>query len=388
MVKIEKRNHHRVDGINLINYFCIDQNNRITSQGMGRTLNLSESGLLVETPRFIDPKHIVFLNIGLKNKLVNINGEVVYSRSGADISFQSGIHFLQAEQAAYTELRTYIDTIKKRPASVPEFIPPQKDRPALPFITGPSVDYLYVLMEETFHNGENIVEEGKYGTWVWVVLEGAVDIVKQTSKGPYKILRLGPGSFIGNITSFLLRNYARTATAKAVGKVQLGLLDTRRLANEYAHMSPVFKRFLISLNKRLKLVTDNFIALRMNDENLPQPLKDRAPIALPKSDPPQTYFIKNGAGILSLPTPVGSWPIAELGKGDFVGKIPFVDLGQEPADAHIVSPAGFSVTSVPTTALQAAHHRLSISFQNIIENVANCTKATTRMIKEQMEATH
>ena len=50
---------------------------------------------------------------------------------------------------------------------------------ALPVIWGPLVDYMYVADEEDFFDGENIVEEGKHGSWIWVILEGVVEIIKK-----------------------------------------------------------------------------------------------------------------------------------------------------------------------------------------------------------------
>jgi CRP-like cAMP-binding protein len=126
-------------------------------------------------------------------------------------------------------------------------------------VKGPLVDYMYVVDEEDFFDGEHIVEEGKHGSWIWVILEGVVDIVKEVDSGTIPIIRIGDGSFIGSMASFLLQGHIRTATAVAVGNVQLGVLDSQRLAQEYAGMSLEFRTFLTSLDKRLKQLTDRIV---------------------------------------------------------------------------------------------------------------------------------
>ena len=52
----------------------------------------------------------------------------------------------------------------------------QNDPDAVPIVKGPLVDYMYVADEEDFFDGEYIVEEGKHGSWIWVILEGVVEI--------------------------------------------------------------------------------------------------------------------------------------------------------------------------------------------------------------------
>ena len=93
----------------------------------------------------------------------------------------------------------------------------------IPLIKGPLVDYMYVVDEEEFSDGSIIAEEGKHGSWVWVILEGVVEIVKETSQGPLKLHRLGAGAFIGSVASFLMGDNVRGASVVAVGNVQLGV---------------------------------------------------------------------------------------------------------------------------------------------------------------------
>ena len=56
----DKRKHERIRSLNL-SYICLDEEKNIVKQGMGRTLNLSESGLLLETHFPIESRHIVLM---------------------------------------------------------------------------------------------------------------------------------------------------------------------------------------------------------------------------------------------------------------------------------------------------------------------------------------
>jgi hypothetical protein len=141
-------------------------------------------------------------------------------------------------------------------------------------VKGPLVDYMYVVDEEDFFDGEHIVEEGKHGSWIWVILEGVVDIVKEVDSGTIPIIRIGDGSFIGSMASFLLQGHIRTATAVAVGNVQLGVLDSQRLAQEYAGMSLEFRTFLTSLDKRMKQLTERIVEYHEGNVQTSDILKD------------------------------------------------------------------------------------------------------------------
>ncbi len=115
MVKEEKRKHARIDSLNL-SYFCLDENNQIIKQGMGRTLNVSESGILLEIHFPIDEKHTITLTLGLEEDLVEITGRPVHSRTNQDGKHEVGIEFLETNKKARAVLKQFIDAFQvKRP---------------------------------------------------------------------------------------------------------------------------------------------------------------------------------------------------------------------------------------------------------------------------------
>lgn len=248
-------------------------------------------------------------------------------------------------------------------------------------VKGPLVDYMYVVDEEDFFDGEHIVEEGKHGSWLWVILEGVVDIVKEVESGIIPIIRIGDGAFIGSMASFLLQGHIRTATAVAVGNVQLGVLDSQRLAQEYAGMSLEFRTFLTSLDKRLKQLTDRVVECHDGKVQTAEILKDKKLLMRQgKNEAEQLYIIKQGRAFIVRETENGPVILCHLYKGDFFGDLSFLHVGQEPERASIYGSENINITKIQVVSLQKDYNRLSATFKNIVDNMATCISVTADMV--------
>ncbi len=115
--------------------------------------------------------------------------------------------------------------------------------------------YGYIVKEELFPDQARIIEEGKYGDWVYVVMEGRVKTKKRTSKGMLTINTLGEGSVIGEIPFLKKTDRLRTASIVAYGQVKLGVLDKDRLEKEYEALSPQLKSLCRTMVLRLEETT-------------------------------------------------------------------------------------------------------------------------------------
>ena len=115
--------------------------------------------------------------------------------------------------------------------------------------------YGYIVKEELFPDQARIIEEGKYGDWVYVVMEGRVKTKKRTSKGMLTINTLGEGSVIGEIPFLKKTDRLRTASIVADGQVKLGVLDKDRLEKEYEALSPQLKSLCRTMVLRLEETT-------------------------------------------------------------------------------------------------------------------------------------
>ena len=109
----DKREGKRYDSINLLNYVCFDSEGQYVSQGVARTLNISETGVKVETHEPIETRHIMVLSVGIGDDLCDIKGKVVYCNRGAEGRFESGIEFHKIGVDDYLKLLRYIDAFEK-----------------------------------------------------------------------------------------------------------------------------------------------------------------------------------------------------------------------------------------------------------------------------------
>ncbi len=114
MTTEDRRKNERINALNLISYSCIDENVQTVAQGMGRTLNVSQGGILLETHAPIDPKHTVALAIGLEDNLINIKGRVIFSLAGGEKRFESGIEFIDTDEAELEALKKYIKAFREQ----------------------------------------------------------------------------------------------------------------------------------------------------------------------------------------------------------------------------------------------------------------------------------
>ena len=113
MTTENKRKHQRINSLNL-SYICLDENDNIIKQGMGRTLNLSESGILLETHFPIEPKYLVLLTIALENDLLEMKGKPIHSRSIGTDKFEVGIEFLDPDQESIRILENFVEKDEPR----------------------------------------------------------------------------------------------------------------------------------------------------------------------------------------------------------------------------------------------------------------------------------
>ena len=93
----DKRKDARVKSVNLLSYVCIDENSNPLDQGMGKTLDISKGGLLMETGVRIDARYILLMSLNIKEELIQIKGKVVYCKKAGPKIFHSGIRFVETD---------------------------------------------------------------------------------------------------------------------------------------------------------------------------------------------------------------------------------------------------------------------------------------------------
>ncbi len=115
-MKEKNRKYDRIKSLNLLNYICTDENGKESIQGMGRTLNVSRGGILLETHVPIQLSHEVAFTIGIEDELIDIKGSVVYCKLNEKNKYESGINFFDINDTAQQILNKYIIAFRKQPA--------------------------------------------------------------------------------------------------------------------------------------------------------------------------------------------------------------------------------------------------------------------------------
>ena len=246
-------------------------------------------------------------------------------------------------------------------------------------IKGPFVDYMYVVDEDAFRDGTKIVTEGGHGNWIWVILEGMVRVTREVSGGTLELVRLGEGCFIGTVNSFMERDYMRNVTVTAVGDLQVGVLDTQRLYQEYVSLPSDLQTLILSMDGRLQKITDRAATLfeNKNDElKLPE---NKKLVLKQGSSKEGVCAITQGNAYLVKQTRNGYRPLIRLGRGDIFGNIPFVEAGQEPRNAAVVASEDLKVNKLDILTLHQNYKQLPAIFRNLMEGVCTCVSVTTHL---------
>jgi hypothetical protein len=261
------------------------------------------------------------------------------------------------------------------------------DRPrGMPTIKGPLVDYTYVVAEDRFNYGQRIVAENTHGGWIWVVMEGVVDIVKTLPQGELPLIRVGDGSFIGSIASLLFSSSPRFASALAASNdVVLGVLDSQRLSREYSSTSMEFRDAITSLDNRLREVSDRAVEIHLKKDNIKEMTKNKKPIIKQGKKEMKVGRIDAGEVTIIRKTDKGFTPLANLKKDDFVGPLPFLNIGHEPDGASVFATPDLKMSSLDPEAMQKEYDQLPVTLRNMIDNLSTCVSVVTRTACEFQE---
>ena len=80
---------------------------------MGRTLNISQGGMLLETHAPLDPAYFLSLGIGMDGEIMEIKAKVVHCKKRHDGKFESGIQFLLTNASAMRLINRHVKEFKQ-----------------------------------------------------------------------------------------------------------------------------------------------------------------------------------------------------------------------------------------------------------------------------------
>jgi NADH dehydrogenase len=94
------------------------------------------------------------------------------------------------------------------------------------------------VRREYFEPGQVIFREGDRGDWLYVVTDGAVEVLKTVpGRGEEPVRRLGPGECFGEIA--LVSDAARSATVRAVSATNVLAIDREAFQAMFSSLPPL-----------------------------------------------------------------------------------------------------------------------------------------------------
>lgn len=113
------REFTRHEATHLIDYLLIDEYGQTGTYSMGRTLDVSEQGLQLETIAPLSPKSIIQISITLDEDLVDLRGRVVHCRSHRG-RYLSGITFQPIDSNSAQIISRYVKSFHRKKKQYPE----------------------------------------------------------------------------------------------------------------------------------------------------------------------------------------------------------------------------------------------------------------------------
>lgn len=102
-----RRRYGRVNSINLAEVHVLDEE-EIADCGIGKTLNISEGGILLETHFPIETDQFLNLTLALGDEIFEIKGKVIHSQRGDNGRYQNGVQFTEHNKLSSPLLKSFI----------------------------------------------------------------------------------------------------------------------------------------------------------------------------------------------------------------------------------------------------------------------------------------
>jgi len=91
----------------------MDDSGKLTMQGRGKSVNISQGGILIETHDPFEWQDILLLSIDIEDESVSIKGKVVYCSAANFGKFRIGIQFLETNEKIVSFVTGLLETYSK-----------------------------------------------------------------------------------------------------------------------------------------------------------------------------------------------------------------------------------------------------------------------------------
>ena len=103
---------------------------------------------------------------------------------------------------------------------------------------------------KVYEDGEIIIKQGEKGNCLYVVQEGKVEIIHETSEGDVKVAELGETEFFGEMGLF--EEDVRSCTVRAAGVAKILTIDKRNFFKSIHRDPSLAYRMLEKMSHRLR----------------------------------------------------------------------------------------------------------------------------------------
>ena len=111
----EKRRNQRIDTLAIVGYILYDDKKNKIGLGKGSTINLSQSGALLQTEHKINASFIVLMAMDLDGNKIKFGGKVINSRICKDTGYHlTGIEFLGPMDKKREAIVVFVKDYQKR----------------------------------------------------------------------------------------------------------------------------------------------------------------------------------------------------------------------------------------------------------------------------------
>ncbi|MDW7712175.1 MAG: PilZ domain-containing protein [Deferrisomatales bacterium] len=102
----------RMEALHILHYQLVDPEGLYAARGMGRTLNASEEGLLLEVHEPLQVGQELRITVGLEEDLVDLRGRVVHAKAAGDTAYHAGVAFLELDARDREVLGSYLRALR------------------------------------------------------------------------------------------------------------------------------------------------------------------------------------------------------------------------------------------------------------------------------------
>eukprot|EP00831_Metopus_contortus_P007660 TRINITY_DN12922_c0_g1_i2.p3 TRINITY_DN12922_c0_g1~~TRINITY_DN12922_c0_g1_i2.p3 ORF type:complete len:119 (-),score=18.13 TRINITY_DN12922_c0_g1_i2:345-701(-) len=99
----------RPESVNLVYFAVLNPPDKLRQQGMGKTLNTSEGGILLETYDKIADEGTIVLTLGLRDETVDVEAKIAHLSVVENGTFHTGLSFIIEKPLQLDRIKQYID---------------------------------------------------------------------------------------------------------------------------------------------------------------------------------------------------------------------------------------------------------------------------------------